>query len=263
MRSTSERGVSRFGRSRRRISGVAVALCAAAVAHAPDLDGYPLDGAERSGIRRLIGYSNAQQAGGSVLVPGALRSIAEISLSLDGAGSDWDLAGVAKDGVLQAALEATFARRDPSYAVAVVDISDPEAIVWAGLREDTTQLPGSVGKMLCMTALFDGLRRNYPKVEDRERVLRERVIEATDWALGDPHTVPKFDETTGRNRFSVVALGDRFRLSEWVDHMISASANSAGAMVWKEAMLLRQFGATYPRARRRSAPSSPRPRRRS
>jgi hypothetical protein len=58
--------------------------------------------------------------------------------------------------------------------------------------------------------------------------------------------VPKYDSASGRNRFSVVTLGDRFSLSEWIDHMISASANSAGAMVWKEAMLLRRFGPTYP-----------------
>ena len=35
-------------------------------------------------------------------------------------------------------------------------------------------------------------------------------------------------------------------LAEWIDHMISASANAAGAVVWRESMLLRHFGSRYP-----------------
>ena len=39
---------------------------------------------------------------------------------------------------------------------------------------------------------------------------------------------------------------DVFTLAEWVDHMVSASANAAGSVVWREAMLLRHFGDRYP-----------------
>jgi hypothetical protein len=39
---------------------------------------------------------------------------------------------------------------------------------------------------------------------------------------------------------------DEFRLSEWLDHAISASANGAGSVVWREAMLIREFGERYP-----------------
>ncbi len=225
----------------------ACALALAAVISTAPLTAYPLDLAERFGIQRLLGDRALQeQPGGPKLPPGALLGGEEIRLHLTESNPGWDLDGVEKDAALQAALSSMFSQRDPSYAVAVVDITDPENIAWAGLRENNTQLPGSVGKVLCLIALMDGLRRNYPEVADRERVLRERFMVASDWALGDSHSVPKYDPATGRNRSSAVALGDRFSLAEWIDHMISASANSAGAMVWKEAMLLRRFGPTYP-----------------
>ncbi len=208
---------------------------------------YPLDGAARTGIRRLIGYANAQATKGAAkLPPGALLGIDDIQLSLAGRNETWDLTGTAKDPALQKALDGLFAPRDPSYAVAVVDLSDPEHPAWAGVREDRSQLPGSVGKIGCMVALFDGLRRAFPDPSVRLKVLQERVVVAEDWAVGDPHETPHFDPESGRNRFSVIAVGDRFSLAEWVDHMISASANSAGSTIWKEAMLLRRYGADYP-----------------
>ncbi len=242
--------------SRRARRAAVAALAGALVLLAPaaHVDSYPLDGGERTGIRRLAGYLKAQETAGSVkLPPGALLPSSAVRLSLADSNRTWDIATAPKDPVLQAALDSIFRSRDPSYAVAVVDITDPQDIIWAGLRENNGQLPGSVGKVLCMIALFDSLKRVYPEIPARERVLRERVMEATDWALGDPHTVPKFDPATGSNRFSVVQLGDRFTLSEWIDHAISASANSAGAMIWKEAMLLRHFGKDYPPSREAEA----------
>jgi hypothetical protein len=41
-------------------------------------------------------------------------------------------------------------------------------------------------------------------------------------------------------------MGDRFSLWEWADHMLSQSSNAAGSLVWKQVMLLRQFGPKYP-----------------
>ena len=97
-----------------------------------------------------------------------------------------------------------------------------------------------------MIGLFDGLRRAFPDPEIRELVLKERMIVAEDWAVGDPHKTPRYDPATGRNTFAYISAGERYSLSEWIDHMISASANSAGSTVWKEAMLLRHFGPNYP-----------------
>ncbi len=225
----------------------ALMLATSLAAAAATAQAYPLDGQGRTGIRRLEGYRNAQAAErGPRLPAGALLGSDEITLSLAGRDEPWDLAGAEKDPVLQRALDGLFARRDPSYAVAVIDLSDPKVIVWAGIREDRAQLPGSVGKIGCMAALFDGLRRAFPDPAIRLKVLKERVVVAEDWAVGDPHTTPHFDPETGRNRFSVIVPGERFTLAEWVDHMISASANSAGSTVWKEAMLLRVYGSSYP-----------------
>lgn len=232
---------------------VAVLALLALLRPLPPAAGYPLDGGGLTGIRRLEGYLGAQQAAGGARLPaGALLGVADIRLNLLDAAA-WDLEPAARDPELQAALEAIFRNRHPSYGVAVIDVTDPAAPVWAGVREERTQLPGSVGKVLCMTALFDGLARAFPAVAERQRLLRERFVVADSWAVGDPHTVPKYDPASGVNRFSVVVPGDRFALSEWVDHMISASANSAGAMVWREAMLLRAFGADYPPSPERAA----------
>lgn len=223
-------------------SWLAAALLGAAAA-----GGYPLDGVERTGIQRLLGYRGAQEATGRPHLPaGALLGVEDIRLHLAGSNPGWDLTRAPHDPALQAALEAILLKRDPSYAVVVVDITDPTAIVWAGVREERAQLPGSVGKIGVLIGLFDGLRRAFPDPADRLRILRERVVVAEDWAIGDPHTTPHFDSVSGRNRFSTIQPGERFTLAEWVDHMVSASANSAGSTVWKEAMLLRQFGAAYP-----------------
>ena len=207
---------------------------------------YPLYGESDTGIRRLEGYRNSQaQTGGLKLPPGALLGYADIKLNLAAAGAV-DLTDENREPALQNALDTILGRRDPSYAVTVVDITDPAQVVWAAVREDRSQLPGSVGKLGVMIGLFDGLRRAYPDPAVRALVLKERIVVAEDWAVGDPHTTPHFDPETGRNRFSTIAVGERFSLAEWIDHMISASANSAGSTVWKEAMLLRHFGSEYP-----------------
>ena len=141
------------------------------------------------------------------------------------------------------------ARRDPSYGVVVVDITDPADVRWAGVREDLKQLPGSVGKVLVMVGFLDALRRAFPDLEARARLLRERQVVADSFAVGDSHEVPIYDPGRGRLETRPVRAGDTFSLAEWLDHAISASANSAGSTVWKEAMLLRRFGAAYPPTR--------------
>ncbi len=241
----SPRPAARFATRRGALAAAAVALLALLRPPLP-AGGYPIDGRGVSGIRRLDGYLEAQQtAGAAKLQAGALLGVDDVRLNmLD--GRRWDLGPDNRDPELQSALESVFRSRHPSYGVAVIDITDPASPTWAGVREERTQLPGSVGKVLCLTALFDGLARAFPDVAQRQRVLREHFVVADGWATGDPHTVPKYDPVSGTNRFSVVVPGDRFTLSEWTDHMISASANSAGAMVWREAMLLRVFGGDYP-----------------
>jgi len=208
---------------------------------------YPLDGAEESGIQRLVGSRSAQQAAtGPKLPKGALLPTSEIRLTLGERGDAPLFDEAPMDPTLLAAMESIFAGRDPSYGFVVVDLTDPAHIAWAGIRPDSRQMPGSVGKLVTMVGLFDALARAFPDLADRRRVLRETFVVGGDWVLSDEHAVPKFDPASQSNASSIIQPEDRFSLAEWIDHMISASANAAGAVVWREAMLLRHFGSRYP-----------------
>ncbi|MFT7461178.1 MAG: hypothetical protein ACI909_003874 [Planctomycetota bacterium] len=221
---------------------VVLALCLVSLAMA-----YPLDGREGSGIRRLTGYQFAQTLPqGPKVAPGGLLDTKDISLTLvhQQVGPDFDELPVEPE--LQKSLESIFKSRDPSYSAVVIDISKPEDIAWAAIQPDIRQNAGSVGKILTMLALFDSLARTFPEVNDRERVLRDSNIYAGNWVISDHHGVPKFSEQSGTNQSSIIETTDNFQLSEWMDHMISASANAAGSVVWREAMLLRKFGNAYP-----------------
>jgi len=71
-------------------------------------------------------------------------------------------------------------------------------------------------------------------------------VTADDWIQKDHHEVPIYDLDSGAYTVRAVREGDRFSLYEWMDHMLSASANSAASIVWKELLLMRHFGGTYP-----------------
>lgn len=207
---------------------------------------YPLNGEPESGIGRLEGYRLAQETPGRTKLPsGALLGFSDIRLRLvDHDGPDFD--ALPEDEELAAALDKMFAKEDPSYSLVLVDISDSSDIRWAGIRPDLKQNPGSVGKVLSMLAIFDSLARAFPDPTERRRVLSTTRVTAGDWVLIGIHQVPRWNPELGRNSFSIPAPDDVFLLSEWIDHAISASANGAGAVIWREAMLLRHFGSRYP-----------------
>ncbi|MBT8077816.1 MAG: hypothetical protein KJO31_04530 [Gammaproteobacteria bacterium] len=223
------------------VAFVAMILPASAV-------GYPLDGLDESGIRRLEGFQIAEATPGAArLVPGQLWSTDDIKLRLrEYDGPDFD--ALQEDTQLAAFLAKALRNRDPSYAMVLVDVSDPASIRWAGLRPDLKQNAGSVGKLICMAGLFHALAGAFPDPEDRARVLRESVSPAGTWLSNEIHKVPKWDPVQKRNAYSTIKPGDSFRLSEWLDHAISASANGAGSVVWREAMLIRHFGSGYPKS---------------
>ncbi|NQV86805.1 MAG: hypothetical protein HQ492_06990 [Woeseiaceae bacterium] len=212
------------------------------------LSAHPLDGYQESGIRRLQGYLLAQDTPGAAkLWPGQLLGGAEITLSLKNyTGPDFD--ELPEDAELASFLAKTLRQRDPSYSMVLVDMTNPDSVRWAGLRPDVKQNAGSVGKLICMAALFHALAEAFPDPEDRARVLRESVSPAGTWVSNETHKVPKWNEQLQRNVHSVIVPADEFRLSEWLDHAISASANGAGSIIWREAMLIRHFGAEYPKS---------------
>ena len=212
------------------------------------LSAYPLDGYEESGIRRLQGYLLDQTTPGAAkLWAGQLQGSADIDLILKNyTGPDFD--ALPEDPDLAGFLAKTLRNRDPSYSMVLIDMTNPDNIRWAGLRPDVKQNAGSVGKLICMAALFHALAEAFPDTEDRARVLRESVSPAGTWVSNEIHKVPKWDEKSRRNFHSIIVPSDEFRLSEWLDHAISASANGAGSIIWREAMLIRHFGAEYPKS---------------
>ncbi len=211
---------------------------------------YPLDGFEATGIRRLRAFQKilaGEWTGSLRLPPGGSLGADGVRLRLVGR-PDLDLGpGTARDPVLQAGLEAIFAARDPSYRVALLDITHPENPRFAALRAEDGYVPGSVGKLLVMAAVFHQIRLRFPdQPEERGRFLRQTMVTADAFTGTDHHRVPIVDEIRQRVEYRPVQPGDRMNLWEWLDHMISPSSNSAASLVWKEAVLMDRFGTDYP-----------------
>jgi hypothetical protein len=209
---------------------------------------YPLDGDKRTGIRRLTGYALSQQGRlkGPKVPPGgrweeariALRLLEHKALDL---GDD-----TPKDPVLQKGLEAIVAGRSESYGLAVLDITDPQKLRFAGVREKVAQLPGSIGKLCVVSGMMGALAKRAPAIPEREKLLRQTLRKADGFVLTDGKTVPFYDDGWPAVVNRQIRPGDVFNLWEWLDHMLSQSSNAAGSFAWKEALLLRHFGASYP-----------------
>ncbi len=215
---------------------------------------YPLDGWEHTGIRRLRAYQmilDGRLAGNVPLPPGALLPSSAIRLRMADANPGFDLGpGAPRDAALQAGLDRIMRGRSATYRIALLDITDPSNPRYAAVREDQGYIPGSVGKLLVMSGLFNELRKLYPDdVPARVRVLRETKVVADRFAMPNSHTVPVVGENFSSVAHRAIRLGDEFSLWEWVDHMVSPSSNAAGSVVWKEALLLSVFGKEYPPTR--------------
>ena len=196
---------------------------------------YPMDGFGESGIRRLelVRLRVAGAIPGPVPPPGGRQPLARVRLRL----AESDRPGLESlpppDPALQARLDALFPTRDESYAIALLDITAGGA--------------PRVGKIAIVSGLFAELARRFPTdPATRRRLLRERLVIADEWIGKDRHPVPFFTLADSAFASRPARAGDTFSLMEWADHMMSASANSAGSTVWKEVMLMRAFGDAYP-----------------
>ncbi len=219
---------------------------------------YPLDGYEATGIRRLRAYRmilDGQMPGNIVLPNGALLGRQDIRLRLKGVNDGLDVpAGMTVDPELQAGIERIVRRRHPSYRIAVLDVTDPARPRYATVHPDQGYIPGSVGKLLVMAGLFNELKKLYPNdIAARVRVLKETQVVADEFAMPNSHTVPVVAPDFSRVDHRAIRLGDTFSLWEWIDHAVSPSSNAAGAVVWKEALLLSEFGRAYPPTREQAA----------
>ena len=226
----------------------------AALATAQQSAAYPIDGFAETGIRRLA-LVRARVEGslpGPIPVSGGLRSIDDIRLHLSGTPAG-DLQGFpAPEAALQQGIERLFPDRHESYSIALLDMTPGKPMRYAAHQADREFSPGSVGKLAIAAGLFAELARLYPAdIAARRRLLRERLVTADEWIIKDEHPVPLYDPADSSYVSRPVQIGDTFSLYEWTDHMLSASANSAGSTVWKEAMLMRAFGSDYPPTRAR------------
>lgn len=204
---------------------------------------YPLDGEAYTGIARLEGYRLAQdgKARGRVQPPGGQLALNQVDLRLAGA----TLALPPPDSEFSRQVADLLGSEADRYAVAVLDLSDPARPVYAEHRADARFNPGSVGKLVVATALFQLLADLYPNdLAARERILQKTQVVADDFIVNDSHVVPFWNGTQLSHR--PLRKGDAANLWSFLDWMMSASSNAAASMVMREALLLASSGRNYP-----------------
>lgn len=210
---------------------------------------YPIDGYGLTGIRRLLRLALILEGEvkGTLPPAGAQKSINEITLQLTGERGVQLAALPPVDPVLQSEIERLFPNRDESYSLALLEISEDRPVRLALRQADRQFPPGSVGKLAIAAGLFSELARLFPgDPEQRRELLKSRMVTADKWIEYDSHEIPIFDPETNKFISRPPQSGDTFSLYEWTDHMLSASANAAASIVWKELILMRGFGPAYP-----------------
>ncbi len=204
---------------------------------------YPLDGEPYTGIARLEGYRLAQEGKvrGTRQPPGGKLPLDQVDLRL--VGSSIKLPPPDPDFSRQVA--DLMGSDDVYYSVAVLDLTDPAKPVYAEHKADARFNPGSVGKLVVASAVFQLLADLYPNdIAARERVLRESRVVADGFIVYDSHVVPFWDGK--RLSYRPLRKGDAASLWTYLDWMLSASSNAAGSMVMREMLLLAHFGRAYP-----------------
>ncbi|HCY88315.1 MAG TPA: hypothetical protein DHV36_24475, partial [Desulfobacteraceae bacterium] len=142
---------------------------------------YPIDGFDRTGIRRLA-YATRVMVGqmpGAELPAGAMLETEAISLALADRPVDLKAPSLLSDSRFQEHISSLFPNRDQSYSVAVLDITAGRRIRLA-LHQAHRRFPvGSIGKLAVAAGLFAELKRLYPDDEaQRLRMLKQRIVEA-------------------------------------------------------------------------------------
>jgi hypothetical protein len=213
------------------------------------ISSYPIDGYTYTGISRLARLQLVMEGKlkGTMPAEGARKSILDIKLNLNNARGDSleNFPEINTD--LQKKIDAIFPNRHESYALALLDITPGKPLRYAKRMAENRYVPGSVGKLAIAAGLFTELKNLYPDDTGKRReLLRSRMVVADKWIVYDSHEIPVYDPETKQYASRAAKEGDVFSLYEWADHMLSASANSAASMVWKEVMLMRHFGSSYP-----------------
>lgn len=211
---------------------------------------YPYDGYERTGIRRLKWVEDVQSGKikSNRLRPGAFYPLSSIALNLNNRKVTLTADGIPEtDPGLQSRVDGLFRGLNTNYSMTLLDMSPGKPIRYAEHRPAAQYQPGSVGKLVVLSAFFTGLKHVYPgDFDKRIELLKTKQIRAGKWALSDHHTVPVYNLETGEQVKRKVRETDVFSLFEWVDHMVSVSNNGAASVVWREALLMHIFKDKYP-----------------
>lgn len=211
---------------------------------------YPIDGYERTGIKRLKRLElikSGQLKDAAALPVGAMKNWDEIKLNLEARKQDSTGSFFVVDEAFQKEISGLFRGLDRSYSLTILDISDPYNTRYAQRNEVLGYQPGSVGKLAVLSALFDQLAKIYPdSFEKRLELLRSKSVKAGVWGLTDEHTIPIYNIEKKTLVKRQVIASDVFTLFEWADHMLSVSNNAAASIVWREALLMAAFGEAYP-----------------
>jgi hypothetical protein len=207
---------------------------------------WPIDGYAETGIRRLEGerlinegiISGRQQPAGGRLTTG------QVDLRL----LDYqDMELPEPDPAFTRQLLKLLGSNAGRYGLAVLDISDPDKPRYAEHRGTHRQNVGSVGKVLVALGLFQALADAWPDdLARRTQILKDTRVTADDFSHWDHHKIRVFDVAAQKLTRRKMRDGDQGSLWEYLDWMLSASANSAAAMSMREALLLRHYGQDYP-----------------
>jgi hypothetical protein len=207
---------------------------------------YPLYDSEGTGIRRLEEARLAHEGAikGRKKVSGELLSVSQVDLRLLDHKS---LALPAPDPEFTAQIVALLGQNTDRYGIAVLDLSDPDNVRYAEHNGNRARNPGSVGKVVVATGIFQALADVYPDdLAKREAVLRDTTVTADVFIETDHHKVRLWDPATRTLTRRPLAIGDQGSLFEYLDWMMSASSNAAAATVMKQALLIRHYAAAYP-----------------
>ncbi len=226
---------------------IATVILSACLALAAEVRAYPIDGYAHSGIRRVEYTWRVFQGDvpGRALPAGATQRLRAVAPRYATGGAP--PFSLAADANLSRRIGQILGDEAPHYAVALMDLSDPTRPTYAEHNGDIRRNIGSVGKLVVAVAWFQALADVYPRdTAARERLLRETLITGDEFIISDHHKVLFFDPETNARAWRTIRVGDRGKLWEWLDWMLSASNNSAASTLQKQTMLLRHFGRDYP-----------------
>ena len=212
----------------------------------PHAVSYPLYGSEDRGIRRLEGARLAHEGvvHGRQKHPGEVLPLEQVDLRRS---AQPPLELPAPDAELTRRVRAMLGAQANRYGISVLDLSNPGNPRYAEHGGNAARNPGSVGKIVVATALFQALADLYPNdTETRMSLLKNTRVTADEFIVHDSHKVRFWDGEKRKLTRRPLRVGDTGTLFEFLDWMLSASSNAAASMVLEQALLLRHFGKAYP-----------------